>query len=61
MWTEVGSASVDMTNLFLNPQKESAINIWQVKRTLQFICMQQGRVRRVNLLAKPMESCRRKP
>jgi hypothetical protein len=25
-----GSAVVDLTNLFLNPQKPSAINAWQV-------------------------------
>ena len=27
-----GSAAVDVTNLFLNPSKPSAINIWQVRR-----------------------------
>ena len=26
----VGTAAVDLTNLFLNPQKPSAINLWQV-------------------------------
>ena len=25
-----GSAAVDLTNLFLNPQKPSAINVWHV-------------------------------
>jgi hypothetical protein len=32
VWTEVGSAYADMSNLLLDPQKPSAINIWQVKR-----------------------------
>ena len=27
-----GSAAVDLTNLFLNPQKPSSINVWQVAR-----------------------------
>ena len=28
---QAGSAAVDVTNLFLNPQKPSVINMWQVR------------------------------